>query len=123
MPNGRARRLVMIAFPGAQGLDVLGPADVFGAVGRFTKCAGYEVVLASGAPGPLRTTSGIELVARSIARLRLRRSDTVLVGGGDEAGVRAALADRALIEFVARAARTVRRIGSVCSGAFVLAGA
>lgn len=114
-------RVVIVAFSSAQGLDVLGPAEVFGGVARITGARGYEVVLAASRPGPIVTTSGIELAARGIASVRLRRSDTLLVAGGEEVGVRAAVADRALIAFVAKAARIVRRIGSVCSGAFVLA--
>jgi transcriptional regulator GlxA family with amidase domain len=47
----------------------------------------------------------------------------VLVSGGEERAIVAALEDEALVRWVARAAPVVRRIGSVCSGAFVLAAA
>jgi transcriptional regulator GlxA family with amidase domain len=52
---------------------------------------------------------------------RPRPPDTVLVAGGDDDGVRAALHDTDLVMWMARASHRVRRIGSVCSGAFVLA--
>jgi len=45
------------------------------------------------------------------------------VAGGEERAIRAALADAALATFLRRAARSVKRLGSVCSGAFVLAAA
>jgi transcriptional regulator GlxA family with amidase domain len=45
----------------------------------------------------------------------------VLVVGGAEGAVRDAVASKPLVTWVARAAQVVRRIGSVCSGAFVLA--
>jgi transcriptional regulator GlxA family with amidase domain len=45
--------------------------------------------------------------------------DTLIVAGGD--GARGALADRALVRFVARAGERARRVCSVCTGAFVLA--
>jgi transcriptional regulator GlxA family with amidase domain len=69
----------------------------------------------------IRATSGIALVTRELRRLVPRPTDTVLVAGGDEAAVRVALKSAPLIAWLRRAARVVRRIGSVCSGAFVLA--
>ena len=114
-------RVVILAYEGAQGLDVLGPAAVFGGAARIAGGRGYEVVLAASRAGHVRTTSGIALAVRGLAGLRLRRSDTLLVAGGEADGVAAAVGDEALVRFVARGAPLVRRIGSVCSGAFVLA--
>jgi transcriptional regulator GlxA family with amidase domain len=118
-----APRVILVAFEGAQGLDVFGPAESFGAVGRSVPCdgGGYEVLLAASRAGSLRATSGIALTARALPRLRPRPSDTVLVVGGDDRAIRAAVGDPALVAWLARAAPRVRRIGSVCSGAFVLA--
>jgi transcriptional regulator GlxA family with amidase domain len=114
-------RIVLIAFDGAQGLDVFGPAEVFSAAARSPTRARYRVLLASVGGGAVRATSGIALAAVDLRRLRPRRTDTVLVVGGEEAAVRAAVAGRALAAWLASAARTVKRIGSVCSGAFLLA--
>jgi transcriptional regulator GlxA family with amidase domain len=58
---------------------------------------------------------------RALRGLRAGRSDTVLVAGGDERAVQRAIDDRALRRWLVRAAPTVERFGSVCSGAFVLA--
>ncbi|HUJ58182.1 MAG TPA: DJ-1/PfpI family protein [Kofleriaceae bacterium] len=116
-------RVVILTFDGAQGLDVVGPAEVFGGVARITGARGYDVVVAASRAGAVATSSGLALGVRGLAGLAVRRSDTVLVAGGEEGGVRAAVGDRALVRFVARAARRARRIGSVCSGAFVLAAA
>jgi len=55
--------------------------------------------------------------------LRPRAADTVLVAGGDDRAIAAAAADPALARWLGRAARVVRRIGSVCDGAFLLASA
>src|SRR5215470_12206554 len=122
-------RVILVAYEGAQGLDVFGPAEAFAAVGRAVpdgsgRAAGapaYEVVLAASRAGLLRTTSGVAVAAVAIGRLRPRPSDTVLVVGGDEPAIRAAVYDATLGGWLARAAPRVRRIGSVCSGAFVLA--
>ena len=71
----------------------------------------------------VRATSGIELVTRALERITPRRADTVLVVGGEEAAIVAAMRSAPLIKWLQRAASVVRRIGSVCSGAFVLASA
>jgi transcriptional regulator GlxA family with amidase domain len=114
-------RVILAAFDGAQGLDIFGPAEVFGGVARHQARAGYQVVVAALGGGRIRATSGVSILATDLARLRPRPDDTVLVVGGEEAATRAAVASKPLVAWVARAARVVRRIGSVCSGAFVLA--
>lgn len=117
-------RVVLVAFEGAQGLDVFGPAEVFAEAARHSDGGPpYEVVLAATGGGTVRATSGIALGTRDLLRLRPRPDDTVLVVGGDEAAIRAAFRSTPLRAWLARAASIVRRIGSVCSGAFVLAGA
>src|SRR6185312_1424959 len=116
-------RVILVAFAGAQGLDVFGPAEAFAAVARAVGTPAYDVVLAASRAGTLRATSGIALGARALGRLRPRPSDTVIVVGGDAPAIRAAVHDAALVGWIARAAPRVRRIGSVCSGAFVLANA
>jgi transcriptional regulator GlxA family with amidase domain len=107
-------RVLMIAFDGMQSLDLTGPAEVF-------SLASYEVVPLSIGGGTRRTSSGLEISTRDLARTRPRKDDIVLVVGGGEDGVRAAAFDRALRAWLVRAARVVRWVASVCSGAFVLA--
>jgi transcriptional regulator GlxA family with amidase domain len=114
-------RVILIAFDGAQGLDVMGPAEVFAGVARHTGAAGYEVIVASVRGGTIRATSGVPMTTVDLVRLRPIAEDTAIVVGGEEKAVRAAVACRPLVAWVVRAARVARRIGSVCSGAFVLA--
>ena len=121
----RLLRVVVIAFSGAQSLDVTGPIEAFASANRQATERGaapaYQLIVASRAGGALTTSSGITLATRGLGRLRPRPSDTVIVAGGDDVGVRAAIADAALIAWLRRAAPIVRRLASVCSGAFVLA--
>jgi transcriptional regulator GlxA family with amidase domain len=117
------RRVILVAFDGAQGLDVFGPAEVFAGVGRLTGKPAYEVVVAAAGKRKVVATSGIPIGARDLVRLRPRARDTVLVVGGEEGAIRRAVESRALVSWIARAAKVVERIGSVCSGAFVLAAA
>jgi len=116
-------RVVLAAFDGAQGLDIFGPAEVFAGVSRYGDRSGYEVVLGAVGGGRIRATSGVRLGVVDLARVRPLADDTVIVVGGEEAALRGALRSRPLVAWVTRAARVVRRIGSVCSGAFVLAAA
>ena len=109
-------RALLIGFDGMQTLDVTGPAEVFA-------MAGYAVEVLSTGGGARETSSSIVMQTRDLACVRPRASDVVLVAGGGEAAVRAAIADACLLSWLRRAAPRVRRIGSVCSGAFVLAAA
>jgi transcriptional regulator GlxA family with amidase domain len=114
-------RVILAVFDGAQGLDILGPAEVFAGVGRYHEISGYDVVLAAVGGGRIRATSGVTISVVDLARLRPGADDTVIVVGGEETALRSAVASKPLVGWLVRAARVVRRIASVCSGAFVLA--
>jgi len=115
-------RIVLVGFDGVQGLDTFGPAEVFAAANRSLGRAEYRVVLAALGGGRIHATCGIELRARALERIVPHEHDTVLVVGGERAAVRAAVASEPLKRWLMRAAPRVRRLGSVCSGAFILAG-
>ena len=73
--------------------------------------------------GPVRTMSGLGLVAdAAIADVR-GPIDTFFVAGGDEAGIGRRSRRRRAPREVRRLAAASRRVASVCSGAFVLAAA
>jgi transcriptional regulator GlxA family with amidase domain len=124
-PNSRTRRIVMVAFPDAQIIDITGPLEVFGRAARLlTEERGwhvpaYTVEIAATKAGALTTSSGIRVIAdRSIAQVR-GPIDTILVAGGR--GTTTALRDRAMIEWLRGSMRRTRRLCSVCTGAFLLA--
>jgi transcriptional regulator GlxA family with amidase domain len=114
----------MVVYPGVQVLDVTGPLEVFMNANRRLDELGdrrtprYEIRMVARQAGPLRTTSGIELVVGALGDAR-GAIDTLLVAGGD--GTSAALRDRALIDFLRHRAPRARRVASVCTGAFLLA--
>src|SRR6185369_1358898 len=116
-------RVLIVAFEGAQTLDVTGPAEVFAAVARVTGRPHYRVLLASMGGGARGLSSSLAVATRDLARLRPRPDDTVIVAGGEEAGLRDALRGGRLVAWLRGAARVVRRMSSVCSGAFILAAA
>ena len=117
------RRVVIVAFPEFQLLDVTGPWEVFGRTTRWLReqgrAGGYELALTAPRRGTVGSSSGLSLaVPKAHARLR-GAIDTLVVAGGS--GIARALGDRALVAFVRSAAGRSRRTASVCTGAFLLA--
>ena len=119
------RRIVMVAFPDAQIIDITGPLEVFGRAARLLsdergwRVPAYTVEIAASKAGALTTSSGIRLIAdRSLAQVR-GPIDTLLIAGGR--GTTDALRDRAMIEWLRNSVRRARRLCSVCTGAFILA--
>lgn len=110
------RRVVIVAFPGVQSLDVAGPAEVFGAAADE-----YGVEIVAPTAGVVTAGSGLTLWAgKAFADVR-GPLDTLVIAGGE--GTPAVMADEAFVEGVRRLAPRCRRVASVCSGAFVLAAA
>jgi transcriptional regulator GlxA family with amidase domain len=116
-------RILVVAFDGAQTLDVTGPAEVFASASREAGHAAYRVVIATSGGGAFTTSCAMQVVAADLHALRPSSEDTVVVAGGGEAPLRAAMADARLLGWLSRAASRVRRMSSVCSGAFLLAAA
>ncbi|HJQ85461.1 MAG TPA: GlxA family transcriptional regulator [Candidatus Binatia bacterium] len=116
------RRIAVVAYPGVQILDVTGPLEVFAIAARLAASSPpptYVVEVLAAAAGPVRTQSGVRLVADRAWGAVARGLDTLLVAGGD--GTFAAMQDARLLAWLRRIAPRVRRLGSVCSGTFILA--
>lgn len=110
----------LLVFDGAQLLDAAGPADVFDVSNRFAPAPLYRVALFSPRGGPVRTSSGIVLMTEPLAAAD--GLDTLLLTGAASADeVRGTVADADLAATVTALAPQLRRLGSVCSGAFLLA--
>ncbi len=113
------RRVVVLTFPRAQSLDVMGPVEVFHTAARLRPGA-YEIEVVARGGGSVALSNGLALAAGDLPGGRAR-IDTLLVAGGQ--GARAAALDDETIAWLRAAARRSRRVCSVCTGAFVLAGA
>ena len=114
------RRIAILAFDGAQMLDVVGPFEVFAAANKSLKAERYDVKVVSIGGAEIRSESGLLLTAQGTLSQQ-RTLDTLIVAGG--LGARKAAASEAVREAVTRAARKARRVASVCTGTFVLAAA
>lgn len=121
------RRIVMIAFPDAQTLDVVGPLEVFARTTRWlndhgvTDEAAYSVEIAAGQPGVLLMSSGLEVVAARGYTQICGGLDTVMVAGGR--GSEAACEDVELLAWLRERHADTPRLASVCSGALIMAAA
>src|SRR5579871_1303778 len=113
-----ARTIGILIFPDFQLLDAAGPISVFEVAGRF---AGQRTAIKPLAlqAGLVRSSSGVEMMAQSIKSVRAL--DMLIVAGGE--GISGAMSSEPTLTFLKSAARRVRRIASVCSGAYVLASA
>jgi transcriptional regulator GlxA family with amidase domain len=106
----------VLIFPDFQLLDAAGPISVFEIAARFATGTSSIRVLAA-TPGPVRSSSGVEMLARGLKPSGA--ITTLIVAGGQ--GVRAAATGEKTLTFVRAMAKRGIRIASVCSGAYVLA--
>jgi transcriptional regulator GlxA family with amidase domain len=114
----KMKTIAVLAYPDCQLLDVAGPLQVFATANQLLPAPGYEVVIIAREAGPVITNSGMTLLAqRGVADAG--DLDTLLVAGGY--GVEAACRDRLLTNWLVARSTEVRRLGSVCTGAFLLA--
>jgi transcriptional regulator GlxA family with amidase domain len=105
----------MVVFPRFQILDAAGPIAAFEIASRFVPGA-YKIRIGAAEPGLVRSSSGVAMPAEPI---RFAGVDTLMVVGGG--GTAEAMQDAKLIAAIKRAPAHVRRVSSVCSGAFLLA--
>ncbi len=108
----------MVAFPGMQALDLIGPLEVF--TGASQIVAGtYDTQVVTARQGRVRTSSGMVLLSgRGLPDPRTG-IDTLLVCGGP--AVATAERDDRLVDWLREASGHARRVASVCNGALLLA--
>ena len=123
----RVRRIGFLVYPDIEALDICGPLGAFAYAdyclrdaGR-TREPGYEVLVIAASAGLVRTQSGLQIVATHGCDHVTQRLDTLIVVGG--VGAEAACADPVLVDWLQAMAPGVRRLASVCTGAFLLAAA
>jgi transcriptional regulator GlxA family with amidase domain len=106
----------VLIFPEFQLLDAAGPISVFEIAHRFSgKLPSIRTLAVT--PGAVRSSSGVEMLARGIGSSRA--ISTLIVSGGP--GVGAAARCKITLDFVRASEQRGVRIASVCSGAYILA--
>ena len=106
----------VLVFPGFQLLDAAGPISVFEIAARLAAQPPSIKVLAA-TQGQVRSSSGVEMLARSLKAAGA--ISTLMVAGGE--GVDAAATCNKTLAFVRAVAKRGVRLASVCSGAYMLA--
>jgi len=123
LPMPEPQTIHFATFAGAELLDVAGPAAVFTAANQVAGACLYRVDVVALSAGPVSHDGGLALAARPLDALNAGREDTLLVVGGYENALRSALKNAELLRALRQAASNCGRIGSVCSGTFLLAAA
>ena len=126
MAPATPHRVGMLVYPDAQILDIAGPMEVFARTARWLSdrrgfaVPAYSVELIATAAGAVATSSGLALLARhDIAAAPI--CDTLLVTGG--VGFAHVCDDADVLAWIAAQAPRVPRLGSICTGALILAAA
>jgi transcriptional regulator GlxA family with amidase domain len=117
-------RVVLLAYDGMNLLDLCGPLQTFATAGRSTTSNGagfYETIVASVSGGLVASSSGLAVMTVPLSQLAGVRIDTLVAAGGCRGPQYSA--PPALAQWIAKRAPGVRRLCSVCTGAFLLAAA
>src|SRR4051794_36906992 len=100
------RRVLVLAVESSQSLDVLGPVEVFSYAERQVSGSYRIEVVGPASDGFITTTSGVRIGVAPLPDPPPRH-DTLVVAGGE--GARRAIADAAVVDWIARASRRARR--------------
>lgn len=116
--------VVMIGYPQTQVLDITGPLEIFSRTSRWLRdhqglsWDAYTTELVSLDGKAITTSSGLQLAATR-RYSAVRTANVVLVAGG--IGYPTAMADVGLLGWLRSQADRAERLGSICTGSFVLA--
>jgi len=120
----RRRRVVFVASPNPHPLELIGPMNAFAMANFVLENSGfgdfgYEVEVVASSAGVIFDHGGLEIAARKPYDQLRGGVDTLLFTPMDFEDV----FDRkdGFFSWVARMAERVRRVGSICSGAYILA--
>lgn len=116
------KRAVFLAFDGVNLLDIAGPLEAMQASEHHrNEPTRYETIIASMQGGQIATSSGLPILTQSLRDIDPASIDTVLIGGGSCDGRPIVPLD--IVEWITSCDGKIRRICSICAGAFILAAA
>ena len=110
-------RIGILGYDDIQALDLVGPAEAFAAA-RTDGALAYEIVIIGLYGRKFVSETGIRFYADTTIE-RAGRLDTLIIPGGR--AMRFDPSQRKAAEWIARRASGIRRIASVCTGAYALA--
>src|SRR5437868_28334 len=113
-------RIGVLVFPGVQMLDVVGPIDVFTEGARQARRPDtYQMELIATATGSVRPSNGLAFHADSTLDTCSPDIDTLVVAGSPT--ITTLQHNTQVLDWLRMQAPRVRRLTSVCTGAFLLA--
>lgn len=112
------REVGFLVFDDFHILDFTGPLAVFETANGIIGRPAYAIRTISRVGGPIASTARVSVLTESAERCKF---DTVIVSGGE--GSRSIARDTSHRALVKALATNARRMTSVCTGAFILAGA
>ena len=119
------RRIVFVAGPGTEILDLAGPLQVFARASDIYRQNNsgapiYSIEVVSISPGrSLTANCGLRFHADKTFRQLRGKIDTLLVAGGD--AIEQNKINPEAVRWLKQIAKRARRVGSVCTGAMLLA--
>lgn len=119
------RRIVFVAGPGTEILDLVGPLQVFARASDIYRRNNsgariYSIEVVSISPGrSLTANCGLRFYADKTFRQLRGKMDTLLVAGGD--AIEQNKINPEAVRWLKQIAKRARRVGSVCTGAMLLA--
>lgn len=125
VPATTVRPIGIVAFDGVELLDLTGPMDAFGLTNIEIQRTGisrepvYPIKVIAKRPGLVTSSCGLRIHADFAFDDDLDRIDTLLIPGSPD--VSSLLSDPMMRDWVRTMAPRVRRLVSVCTGAFLLA--
>ena len=122
----KTKHIVIIAPPNTSILDVAGPLEVFSKATDYmnmhieNRTETYTLHVISTQPSKIVTTSsGLPIVCEGSIKSINYEVDTVLVSGIPNAPEN--MVDQETLNWLKEHSNTIRRVGSICAGAFILA--
>jgi transcriptional regulator GlxA family with amidase domain len=119
------KTVAFVLYPGLTPLDLIGPLQVMSALEAVEQMFGVEprhhVVVVSEELDPVPTDTPVRVAATSTLD-EVPERDVVVVPGGGAPTLRQ-LANPVLLDYLRQADRCAEVVGSVCTGALLLAGA
>jgi transcriptional regulator GlxA family with amidase domain len=125
-PRAYPRKIVILAFPAMQSLDLTGPLEVFASAQTLLEAhpradRGYHPLILTRDGSPIRCSSGLQIVPHGSFADTPPALDTLVIPGGH--GAHDASIDPTTVAWISRTSPRARRTTSVCTGAFLLAAA
>ncbi len=121
----KIRPVGIVTYPGVEIIDLTGPMEVFAFANNALQRSGicselaYPMQVLAATPGPVTSSCGLQIIADKAYSDVQDGIDTLLIAGTPD--VSCLLCDPALQDWIRIMAPRVRRLVSVCTGAFLLA--